>query len=411
MTEAFATVNGQPVAKLSLHVPARGAWFVALSLEDDAGPAAGELVTLVIAGAVLRGRALPSFAGTFGLQRKMHIVGGNASWGSLIGGAKYHNDVGVKAESVARDAAAATGENIGTFQVDRSLVGVDFIRRAGEASRALDHVIGSSLWYVDYDGVTRVVPTRAGTTAPADAYEVLEYDPKTHVAVLAVDDMRIGVGSIISARLDLQETIQSFDLELDGSKLRMTANCGATLDATTQLEVLFTRIVERIAEKRLRGPFRYRVIATNSDGRVSLQAVSARAGVPDAVLVEQWGGMPGMKADLTPGAIVIVQFADDGDPSLPMITGYRGQQDEASVAKHMSIAGGGQSLARQGDTCQGGGPGTVVTFTPVVPAPGDPNMKAGLPYLISFSLIPPTPILADPLYSVISTGSQKVDSG
>lgn len=407
---AFALVNGLPVAKMSLHVPARGAWFVSLDNEDDSGTInGGDACALALAGSTLVCRAMPSFTGTFALQRKVALVAGAGAWGSQVEPKPYHNDAGIPASQAAADIAAEIGETLGALTPERAILGVDYARKAGLASRALEEVIGNVPWYVDYAGVTQF-GARAGITADPGAYEVLEYNPRTHVALLAVDDLSIGVGSVISARLDVQETIQSFDLMLDGKQLRMTANCGIALDSTTQIETLVRRIIERATDSRLLGPYRYRVVSMNSDNRVNLQAVSARAGVPDMLLVEQWPGVAGADAVLTSGSLVLVEFADGGDPTLPVVTHYRGRQDTSFIPVSLAFCGGTRAAMGQGDLVQSGGPGTIVTLLPVTGVGAPPNnaVVAGVPHYISFSATPPTPVLADPLYGAGMTGAQKV---
>lgn len=322
---------------MNLHVPSRGAWFSDIDCEDDTGTLnPGDLCSVTMPGAALQCRAMPSFTGTRALQRKLRVQAGNGGWGSLIASAAYHNDAGIKAASVVRELAAVVGETLGSVGVERAILGVDYLRRAGVASRALEEIIGAVPWYVDYAGVTQI-GARVSAQAPADSYEVLEYNPRTHVALIALDTLSVGVGSAISTRLDTVETIQSFDLELNGKTLRMHAYCGPSLDSTTQLESLIRRIVERITDQRFLGPYRYRVVSMAVDGRVNLQAVNKRAGAPDALLVEQWPGVAGAHAELTPGATVIVEFADGGDPTQPIITHYRGRQDAKYIPARLTI--------------------------------------------------------------------------
>lgn len=68
------------------------------------------------------------------------------------------------------------------------------------------------------------------------------------------------------------------------------------------------------------GKYRYRVIAMAGD-RVDLQAVRKGAGLPDILPVPIASGMAGLSAELTPGAIVLVEF-NEGDPQYPIITGF-----------------------------------------------------------------------------------------
>jgi len=335
--EAFATINGLPVAGWDLHVPYRGAWVLNIAQEDDSGPInPGDVCTFACAGSTLIGRAKVDSTGTRALQRRLRLIAGSGAWGTRIPRKDYPNDAGVKALRVAQDAAAAVGETLGTFSPERAQLGVHYARQEGPASVALEQAAGAVPWYVDYAGVTQVM-FRSAVQAVPGSYEVEEYNPRTHVCQLYVDDLSIGVGTIISDRLDAPITIQSFDLVQDGEKLRMRAFCGNAPESITQLESAFRKAVERIGSKKLLGPYRYRVVGMAVDGRVNVQAVNSKIGVPDMLLIEQWPGLAGAHAELTPGALCIVEFADGGDPSLPIITQYRGRQDDAYIPQKLSI--------------------------------------------------------------------------
>lgn len=110
-------------------------------------------------------------------------------------------------------------------------------------------------------------------------------------------------------------------------------------------------------------------------------------------------GVPGFTFEVAQGARVLLSF-DNGDPSKPTAALF----DPGSVIS-ITFADGTQANARQGDLVVSGGVGTVVTFAPVVPAGGP--MVPGAPYLVSFSEVPPTPILASPLYGSVATGRQE----
>lgn len=113
-------------------------------------------------------------------------------------------------------------------------------------------------------------------------------------------------------------------------------------------------------------------------------------------------GVPGFTFEVPAGARVMLAF-DNGDPGKPFASLF----DPNSVTS-IKFADGTQAVARQGDLVESGGVGTVVTFTPVQPAPGP--VLPGVPYLISFSPIAPTPVLASPLYGSIATGRQEFQS-
>lgn len=363
-TQAFATVSGRAVAGFTLNTSEGGPWFADVDLEEDAAGLAGA-VELVVNGVKLKGSIPPREAGTFGLQRRVRIVAGAGGWGSLLAKKGYHNDAGVKARLVADDAAREAGEKIGTFAPARERLAANYSRTASTASTALQDAAGTALWWVDYDGLTHV-GERATAAAPASTYEVLGFNPRTKVAELGVDGLTIGIGAIISERLDAPETIRAFTLTLDKGALRMQAVCGVTRQ-TNQLEQILRAIVERIMNGWLFGKWRYRVVSMAADGRVNLQAVSKSAGVPDLLTIEQWPGVAGAHATLTNGAIVAVEFLE-GRRDLPIVSGYAGKQSDGYVPSVLTLGGesGAAEVARKGDSVKCLYPPTVITGTMIV---------------------------------------------
>jgi hypothetical protein len=112
-------------------------------------------------------------------------------------------------------------------------------------------------------------------------------------------------------------------------------------------------------------------------------------------------GLPGFVVEVPPGARVLLGF-DNGDPQRP----YASLFDPGSV-KSIKFADGTQGIARQGDLVICGGVGLVVTLVPLppaVPAPPNAAVVCGVPHMISFSPVPPTPESAAPLYGSIATG-------
>jgi hypothetical protein len=333
--EAFADLNGVPVATLEMHGLPGGAWFVDVDLEDDVLIADGP-ATMTIAGTELAGTFKAQ--GVFGLQRKGRLVAGGGGWDTVIDRQGYSNDAGVKALDVAQDAARLAGETLGGFVPSKERLAAHYARQAGLASHALADAAGSSVWWVDYDGVTHVAPARPTSEALPDLYEVLEFNARTGSGKLGVDGLTVGVGSVISSRLDAPRTIRSFVLRLSARHLTMH------VETSTELESLLIGIVEKIMGERLFGKYRYRVVQMAVDGRVDLQAVKVQAGLPDLLRLEQWPGVPGTHSELTPGSIVAVEFLE-GDRSLPIVSGYRGKQDGGFVPDLMLLGTGveGQS--------------------------------------------------------------------
>jgi hypothetical protein len=332
--QAFASLNGNAVAGFFLHAAESGPWWADVVLEHAAAGLAGA-AELVINGTTLVGTIDPLRNGTHGEQRHCRVVAGRGGWAKLLERQGYHNDAQVKTRRVADDAARAAGETIGTFTPAKATFASNYAREAGAASIALDDAASGGIWWVGYDGLTHVSTARPTTTAPADAYEVQEYNPLTKVLTLGVTGLTVGVGSIISERLDAPETIRSFTLRMTGDKLTMQAVCGEPR-TTNAIERLFTVIVERLIQRRLLGKWRYRVVSMGADGRVNVQAVAKSSGVPDLLTIEQWPGVAGAHAELTNGAIVAVEFLE-GRRDLPAITGFAGKQSAAFVATRLSL--------------------------------------------------------------------------
>lgn len=113
-------------------------------------------------------------------------------------------------------------------------------------------------------------------------------------------------------------------------------------------------------------------------------------------------GLPGFTVQLKVGTRVLLGY-DEGNPSKP----YASLFDPGSV-NGIQFADGTQYIARQGDLIVAGGVGLVVSFSSVaglpVGAPPNNAVAVGIPYLMSFSAIPPTLASAEPLYGSIATG-------
>src|SRR5690606_38661683 len=93
------------------------------------------------------------------------------------------------------------------FEVTQDL-GIDYARTAGPAAMTLADVAGTASWWVDFEGQTRV-GTRVPTEASPGTYEVLDVVPDERLVTLACDDLReIGIGTILSERLDAPMTVR-----------------------------------------------------------------------------------------------------------------------------------------------------------------------------------------------------------
>lgn len=322
MTErAFASVDGHTAVGVRLHVPNVGAWFADVELEED--PDLSGAVVLRLGESEWKGTIDPRYNGTRGRQRSCRIVAGAGAWGALLAPRAYQNDQGVKARPVAEDAARSCGEQLGTFSPASERLGAYYVRRAGAASVALEDASGGLPWWVDASGVTHV-GERAAVDAAEGSYEVLEHDPRSRVVLLAVDDpLAVGIGSVLTERLDDPQTVRELELVVSADAVRVHAWCGGSSTSRGRLAGALASVVERLGADRIWGAWRYRVIRMSAD-RVELQAVSRRAGLPDVLPVAMSPGVAGAHAALTPGSVVLVEFVE-GSPTMPVITGFAGK--------------------------------------------------------------------------------------
>lgn len=349
---AFVTVDGHRVTLLRLIVGNYGPWHAECDFVD--APALTGAVTITVGTLTLRGTVVPSQSGTFGEQARVRVVAGAAAWGSALAAKHYHNDAGVKARLVADDAARESGETLGGFVPVAERVGNDYVRSSdAPASRALEDVIGPNVaWWVDFAGVTQVGP-RPSTDLDSSAYEVLSYDPRTRIATLSVDDPgAVVIGAELSERLDGLQTVREYELHVDAEAMRVVAWMGGSEGEPGRLAALLRSIIKRAADGQVNSTYRYRVVRMASDGRVELQAVRRVVGLPDILPVSQWPGVAGCHAELTPGAIVLVQFIE-GNRTMPIVTHYAGK-DGTGFAPVSLVIGGttGQPAARQGDSVE-----------------------------------------------------------
>lgn len=321
--DGVITLDGQRVSLVRLCVPNVGPWFADCDLEE--APAVSGKVTLKIGEASFVGTVDPRSDGTYGLQRKTRIVGGGGGWWKAVKAKDYHNDANVKARTIADDLAREAGETIGTFIVGTERVGADYIRSAfGSAGMLLESVISGSPWWVDYAGVTHVGP-RPSTTPDAGKYEVLGFDARANVLQLALDVeavQDVGIGSVISERLDDPHTIRELEILVSADGIKVTAWAGQVDNSRSKLAQLIENIVRRIMGDKLFGLYRYRVTRVGVDKRLDLQVVRKRLGLPDAVSIPVWPGIAGGEMDPEIGTECLLAFLE-GDRTLPAVVGFR----------------------------------------------------------------------------------------
>lgn len=318
---SFANVNGFSATRVELYVPGFGAWYAVVDFE--AAPDLSGRVTLSLGDLQLVGTIDPRHSGSFAEQRRFRIVAGAGGWGTQIPAKAYHNDAGVRALTVAQDAAREAGETIGTFAPSEERIGIDYVRQIGAASRGLERAIGAARWWVDYAGVTQVGDRSETSATNNEDYEVLEFNPREKLLTLGVDDLRkIAIGSEITERLDEAMIVRELTIEVIPDHVRVFAWCGASAPGT-RLGDAFRTLVNKATNSRIFGKWRYRVQQMSGD-RVELQKISDAAGLPSILPISMLPGLAGAHSALTPSAEVVVEFLE-GDPTKPIVTGFIGK--------------------------------------------------------------------------------------
>jgi hypothetical protein len=324
MTQAFATVAGEPASSVTVHVPQIGPWFAEVELEG--APELSGRVTIALGELELEGTVDESHSGTRGLQRRLRIVAGGGGWGTLLGARAYHADNGVSARTVAEDAAREAGEELGSFAPASAQLAADYVRQSGPASRVLEDVLGGVPWWVDEQGLTQV-GTRSSSRPAEGSYEVLEVVPDEHLVTLGVDDLRsIVIGSVLSAGLDEEQTVRELELVVSADAVRVRAWCGGSATSRDRLVDALGAFVDRRTDRRLFGLWRYRVVQMSGD-RLELQAVRRAAGLPDILPISMWPGVAGAHAHPAGGSECLVQFVE-GDRTMPIVTHYVGKDSD-----------------------------------------------------------------------------------
>jgi hypothetical protein len=365
-SDTYAAINGQRCTSVTLTVGNVGPWHADCDLEAD--PDLSGRVELAIGTLKLSGTIDPRTSDAYGLQRRVRVVGGAGGWGAPVDPKAYANDAGVKARTVAEDVARAVGETIGDFVPRDERVGKAYVRQIGPASRTLEDVLGGVAWWVDYAGVTRAGP-RPAVPVAASSYQVLAYDPRDRIVTLGVDDPgAVGIGSVLSERLEAPVTVRSLELRVTAGELRVLAWCGGGESTYGQVTGLLRSIAQRATDRQLYGLYRYRVTRMAGD-RVELQAVKRIVGLPDLLPLSMWPGIAGAHAELAPSAEVLVTFIE-GDRAQPVVTHFAGKDGTGFVPTRLTLGGvDGANAARLGDAVEVLLPPAVLSGTAMMPGP------------------------------------------
>jgi len=322
---SFATINEQPCSSAWLHMPWTGVWSATCELHEPA--AVSGAVELRLGDTTLRGTVDDGRSGVFAGRQKVTILGGAGGWRKPIPSRPHHNDGTLRASRLAVAAGREVGEVLVVASaLDRTLAGNDFSREADSASRVLRLLFGDA-WWVGSDGITRV-DSRAIVDATGKA-QILEYDPQTRRAELAIDGNDVSVvfpGASLADPVRLGASpfvVRDVGIEVAGTTVRAHAMAGSFEERLRELT--------HDESRSFFGTYRYRVYRMAGD-RVELQIVRRATGLPDALPVSMSPGVAGAWSSLAEGSIVLVQFLE-GDPSLPIVTGFTRKDNGAGGAE------------------------------------------------------------------------------
>lgn len=212
----YLEINGIRATTARIRVPFNGRWVASVDLDGtDEISLSQNGVLLAVGNSRFRGTVDPDHSGTFGLRRKLQIIGG-LGWDRTVPATAKHNDAGIKLSTVLQGLAAEVGETVVDIQ-DR-VIGRKYVRDRGPAVFALSDLLTS--WHVDYEGVTHCRAPQGGT---AGECEILEYDPRARTAVIAtLNPGEIPRGAILTnARLDAPLTVRALDITVSDDKARI----------------------------------------------------------------------------------------------------------------------------------------------------------------------------------------------
>jgi len=401
---SYVTVAGRDCTTMRVVIGYQGPWHAEVKVSTaEPLPTEPYAITLAIGDHTrLVGTLVAQSDGTQALTRSARIVAGAGGWSNNLAAQGYHNDLGVKARLVVEDLLRATGERLGGFIPRAERIGADYARRAGWASRALTDAIGGEgiPWWVDFDGVTQVGP-RPATAPPATAYEVLSYDPAERVAVLdAAEPTAVPIAATLTQGLDAPGVVRELEWQIGGEgALKIVAWLGGAGSQPGRLAGLLTTIAQRATDGREHGLFKYRVVSQGTDGRVSLQAVRAAAGLPDLAPITAWPGIPGAWGTVALGSECLVGFIE-GDRAQPVVLAWA-PYGAGGFQPQVLVLGGpmGEPAARQGDAVEVTLPSGTAGGDPIVWSPTPSTTKATGKITAGSSIVkiaPPHPPVEDP---------------
>lgn len=343
MTVPWATLGGARLRSARVHVPGVGVWYAEIELEGGDVPTGRQ--TLALGDLRLAGTVDTTRSGANASVASCVLVAGAGGWSRELAPRSYHSDAGLRISTIAGDAAREAGETLGAVRVPSDALGADYVRSRAPASVTIADVAAGVPWWVDFDGVTRI-EARAEAAADPGTYEVIEVDVAERLVTLAVDDLtRVGIGSVLSERLDEPLTVRAFEVEIEAAgTVQVRAWCGTPAASGSRLARALRSFVDHASSHRLLGVWAYEVVRQNVDGRLEVQSVERSAGLPDLGPVRVWPGIAGASCTVGAGAQVLVEFID-GDRRRPFVRGFAPVGGSGHVPEEVVLDASGSSAS------------------------------------------------------------------
>lgn len=338
---SLATIGGSAVSRARVSWPAWGLWWADVDSPEPvelAGRQALLLAATTFSGTIVSGAA-------FDGRSAYRLVAGAGGVSKALPKKGYVNDAGVALAGVLADAAREAGETLVTAGITTRL-GPHYSRQAGETLGDLLQRHFPSQWYADADGTLRT-GTRATTTYEGDAPRT-RVDKRSEVVDLAVDNLE---GLTPGVRVDGARP--ATDLQIDLTPDRLTVRVYGKRRLSARLAA-YRRIMRALFPSlAYAGTWEYRVVNQTGE-RLNLQPARVASGMPDLRNVPVRPGLAGTKAQVLPGELVLVCFADC-DPSRPNVFAH--DAADAPGWQPLSVELGGPAalgIAYQGSTVQAG---------------------------------------------------------
>ena len=311
-------LNQLQASSVRLFTPWKGVWFADVEVVlDETGIVPFGPCILTIGVVPMVGVIDPSASGSFAKSAKVRVLGGGGGWGKTVLPLPFANPAGVLSTAVYSATAAEVLEVV--VDVVPSLLGsTTYLRSAGPASGVFASGVD---WYVSPTGVTFVGPRLPLPYDPLST-EILSWDPLTRTAELS-SDLPIAPGTILLDPLRFDGPLVVRDVEQTWGAAGARATCWCAGKSGSRLAGALSALVAASTALTYLKTYVYRVVLQDpASEALILQIVDPTTGVPNALPIDLWMGVPGIGAKVLLGSEVLVMFAN-GEPGRPCVVGFR----------------------------------------------------------------------------------------